>query len=211
MFRRIQSDPLFALTLTTALGAAVLVASLAAAGSPQDKPAAPAFRASAQTPMRLTAMAVRTVDPPATAPVTITIQRWSTAAEGELISNAIREGGPKKLLETMQRLPGLGRIAGTASVGLELKFAQLEQTSQGRQHITAATDRPISFWEMSAMSRSTDYPYTVIDIQLDSTGQGKGTMSSATKIVMDRVNKVLVFENFEDQPVLLQSVKRQDR
>ncbi|MEO7889997.1 MAG: hypothetical protein ABIW19_08345 [Vicinamibacterales bacterium] len=167
--------------------------------------------ATQQMPLRLTALAVRTVEPSASAPIDITIERWTSDADAENLINAITEGGPKKLLDAMRRLKPVGRIAGSGSVGFEVRYARLEQTSQGRQHITLATDRVMSFWEASNTPRSSDYPYTFVEIQLDSAGQGSGTVAVAAKIVMDRVNKTLVLENYETQPVKLQAVKRQGR
>jgi hypothetical protein len=174
--------------------------------------AAPTPSATAgQLPMRLNALAVRTVEPAGASPVTITIQRWSTDAEADQVLNAIREVGAKKLRETIVKLGTVGRIAGSGSVGSDLKFARMEMGTSGRQHITLAADRFISFYEMAESPRTTEYPFTVIDLQLDSTGVGSGTVLVATKISMDRVNKVLVFENYEDQPVKLQNVKRQEK
>ena len=162
-----------------------------------------------QVPMRLNALAVRTVEPSGAGPVTITIQRWSTDTEADSVLNAVREGGPRKVYQTIVKLGTVGRIAGTGSVGSDLKFARMEQGTSGRQHITLAADRYIGFYEILESPRSTEYPFTVIDIVLNSDGVGSGSVLVATKITMDRVNKVLVFENYEDQPVKLQNVKRQ--
>ena len=40
-----------------------------------------------------------------------------------------------------------------------------------------ATDRPISFWEATHQPRTIDYPFTVIQMELDREGHGKGTLS----------------------------------
>ena len=46
-----------------------------------------------------------------------------------------------------------------------------------------ATDRPIGFWEATRRPRTIDYPFTVIQMEIDRDGEGKGTLSYATKII----------------------------
>ena len=198
MFR--HSRPTYALWLPMA---ALAVALYTSVGSAQS-----ATPAGAQPPLRLTALAVRTVGASIAQPVTITVQRWSTNAEADLWMNNMREATPKKMLETLTSLPSIGRIGSTGSVGVDLRFARSEQVANsGRQHITIAADRVMTFGERSDAPRSTDYPFMLIDIQLDAKGEGNGKVIAAAKIMMDQVSKTLIVENFEDQPVLLQSVK----
>ena len=67
-----------------------------------------------------------------------------------------------------------------------------------------ATDRPIGFWEARNQPRSIDYPFTVIQMEIGKDGEGKGTLSFATK-VMPRGN-VIVLENFATSPVMLTKI-----
>ena len=46
-----------------------------------------------------------------------------------------------------------------------------------------ATDRPIGFWEAVRQPRTIQYPFTVIQMEIDRDGIGKGTLSYATKII----------------------------
>ena len=68
-----------------------------------------------------------------------------------------------------------------------------------------ATDRPIGFWEASARPRSIDYPFTVIQMQLDRNGHGKGTMSIATKI--RAYDNTIELEDFASAPVMLNDIR----
>ena len=195
-----RSQPTYALCLSLA---ALIAAFYTPVGSAQS-----ADTAAAQPPLRLTALAVRTVGTSIAQPVTITLQRWSTNAEADLWMNNMREATPRKMLEALQSLPSIGRIGSTGSVGVDLRFARIERVANSaRQHITIAADRLMSFGERSDAPRSTDYPFMLIDIQLDAKGEGNGKVISAAKIVMDQVSKTLIIENLEDQPVLLQTVK----
>ena len=75
--------------------------------------------------------------------------------------------------------------------------------------MTLITDRRIGFWEASRQPRSIDYPFTVIELRLNGDGEGEGKMSVATKIIADKQSNTIVLENYDLQPVLLTSVKRE--
>lgn len=67
-----------------------------------------------------------------------------------------------------------------------------------------ATDRPISFWEARNQPRTMDYPFTVIQMDIDKNGDGKGTMSVATKIIAR--GNTIELENFASAPVMLTKI-----
>lgn len=147
---------------------------------------------------------------PATTPVTITISRWSSDAERDTLMNALLERGPDAALAAIRDLPRAGSIAASGSVGIEVRFARRISEPSGTERIVLVTDRPVSFWERRAGDRSTDYPFTLIDLRVGADGKGEGKVSVATKIIVDPATKSLVLENYADQPVLLQSVLRID-
>ena len=77
----------------------------------------------------------------------------------------------------------------------------------GVRRIGIATARYIGFWEASNTPRTTDYPFTLIEMRLDRNGQGVGKMAVATKIEFDRKNQQMVLENFASEPVRLNEIK----
>jgi len=213
MFRR--PNPMYAHWLPMA---ALLVAAFTSLLAAQEKRSMPASQTEAsvpaalKAPVRLTALAVRTVDASIAQPVTITLQRWSTDEEAERWQNSVREATQKKMIDTLRSYPSIGRLGSTGTVGVDLRFARATgEANSGKMHITLAADRVMGFWEQSTAPRSTEYPFMLIDIQLDANGTGSGKIVSAAKMMVDEVSKTLIIENFEDQPVLLQTVKLQKR
>jgi hypothetical protein len=99
----------------------------------------------------------------------------------------------------------VGRIRTPDSLGYDLHYAQQTPTEEGGRRIVIATDRPIGFWEASRQPRSIDYPFTVIQMQLDRDGHGKGTMSVATKI--RAYDNTIELENFASAPVMLTEIR----
>lgn len=137
--------------------------------------------------------------------VQIDINRWSTAAEREALLNTLKKQGAHKLLDALQGTTPVGIIKTPDSLGYDLHFANQTPLPDGGRRIVIATDRPIGFWEAAHRPRTIDYPFTVIQMELDKDGKGKGTMSYATKILP--AGNTIVLEDFATQPVMLTEIK----
>lgn len=160
-------------------------------------------------PLHLTAFAVNLdADRPAARAnvVEINIERWSSEAEKSSLLDTLRSSGAEALLSALQNTQRVGYIRTPDSIGWDLHYAQARPTEDGGQRIVIATDRRISFWELYNNTRSTSYPFTVIEIHLDKDGSGEGRMSIATRVVPSRDGHIEL-ENYSAQPVMLNSVK----
>ena len=69
------------------------------------------------------------------------------------------------------------------------------------------TDRYITAWEAANRPRTIDYPFTLIQLQVDKSGSGVGKASIATKITQES-DGTIELENFSSQPVSLNEVKK---
>jgi hypothetical protein len=77
----------------------------------------------------------------------------------------------------------------------------------GGRRIVLMTDRPIGFWEAANRPRTIDYPFTLIEMRMDGDGRGEGKLSIATKITLN--GDVLVLEDYANQPVMLNNIRKQ--
>ena len=136
--------------------------------------------------------------------VQIDINRWSTAAERDTLLNALTKEGADKLLDALQGTKSVGIIKTPDSLGYDLHYAIQTPLPDGGRRIVIATDRPIGFWEARNRPRTIDYPFTVIQMEIDKDGKGKGTLSYATKIIP--AGNTIVLENFATQPVMLTEI-----
>jgi hypothetical protein len=137
--------------------------------------------------------------------VIMRVTRWSTEAErGKLIPLLLKNDN-QALLDALRDQKSVGTIRTPDSLGYDLRYAHQEPDAEGGRRIVLATDRPISFWEARNQPRTIDYPFTVIQMQIDKNGEGKGTMSYATKIIA-RANTIEL-ENFTTAPVMLNDIK----
>ena len=159
-------------------------------------------------PLKLTAFAVNLgADRPASRAgvVEIIIERWSSEAERSALLDTLHTSGADALLSALQKTERVGYIRTPDSIGWDLHYAQAKPTEDGGQRIVIATDRRIAFWELYNNTRSTEYPFTVIELRLDKDGNGEGRMSVATRVIPNKEG--IELENYSAQPVLLNDVK----
>jgi hypothetical protein len=157
---------------------------------------------------RFTAMAVN-MERGGAGTIEMVVNRWSTDAERTKLMTTLLEKGPEKLLDVLQDMPRVGYIRSNGGLGYDLHYAHRVKGEDGGERVVLSTDRRIGFWEASRQPRSIDYPFTVIELRLNNDGEGVGKMSLATKITADKDRTTVTLENYDTQPVLLQSVKRQ--
>jgi hypothetical protein len=135
--------------------------------------------------------------------------RWSTASERMDLLNVLQKSGAEKLLEALQKTRPVGTIKTPDSLAYDLHYANQTPLPEGGRRIVLATDRPIGFWEATRRPRTIDYPFTVIQMEIDRQGEGKGTLSYATKIISQ--GNTIVLENFATQPIMLTQIKAETK
>jgi hypothetical protein len=156
------------------------------------------------------------IGPGSSAVVDITIDRWSTAAERELLIKTMVEKNGAALLRELQKLPEHGRFRIPGLVGPDphnlrlgnpLHYAWQTSQPEGGRRIVIATDRYIGFAEARNQPRTVDYPFTLFEIRVDKNGEGQGKMAVATKISFDKKKNAIELENYASEPVRLNNVK----
>lgn len=160
-------------------------------------------------PLRLTAFAVNmsNIATGTTATIDFTIDRWSTDAERDKLLSTFLERGPEKLLDALQDAKPTGRILAPDKVGWDIRYAGYRPLPEGGSQLILLTDRPVGFREARNQPRTTDYPFTLIDIRLKADGTGEGKASVATKITYNKKTKQIELENYASEPIRLNQVK----
>lgn len=140
--------------------------------------------------------------------VQIRINRWSTEEDHQKLMTVLKESGPEALLKALQKMPTVGSIRSPMSIGYDLHYARQTPVGEGRR-IVIATDRPIEMVEVAAQLRTLDYPFTFMQMQLDSQGHGTGTMSYMTKITA--MDDFVTMEDFASAPIRLTNITAKKR
>jgi hypothetical protein len=165
-------------------------------------------------PLELTAAAIGTGGPltrPVATRVDIRITRWSTASESERLLTTLKERGAEALLDAVRDAKSVGTIRTPGNLAYDLRFAQQEMLGDGIQRIVLITDRPISMWEAVNRPRTIDYPFTLIELRLNSRGEGEGKLNLATRIDVSRSGRMVELENYDTQPIHLNDVRPASR
>jgi hypothetical protein len=146
----------------------------------------------------------------------ISITRWTTAEERTKLLSRLGEGGSRALMLALVQVPSHGRIRVPGwqgpdphkiAIGWDLRYAWHEPTAGGGHRIVLGTDRYISFWESRDDPRATDYPFTLLELRLDSQGDGVGKASAAARISFSKDKQAMELENYNAEPVLLKQIR----
>ena len=144
----------------------------------------------------------------------ITLDRWSTAAGAHALLKTVPKG-QDDLVRALQQAPVKGRInipgwlgpdPQNYRLGWDLRYAWHESLPDGGDRIVIATDRQMSFREITNNPRTADYPFLLIQIQLNKDGKGEGKMVPFTQITFDKKKNVMEIENYGTEPVRLNNI-----
>jgi hypothetical protein len=147
--------------------------------------------------------------------IEITVDRWSTPEERQEIITTMTEKGQDQLLRVLSRAKDKGHIRLPAyagpdpnnyRLGWDLRYAWQESLPEGVTRIVLATDRYMSMWELQNRPRSSDYPFTFMEIRMPKTGKGQGRLSVANKIRFDKKKNVVEMEQYSAGPVHLNEI-----
>jgi hypothetical protein len=145
-----------------------------------------------------------------TTPVDITIERWSSAAEGQRLIETLKGKGADAMLDVLRDQKPVGTIQVPGNLAYDLRYAHQEQLPDGGRRIVLATDRPMSHWEIASQPRSAQYPFTFIELRVNRQGEGEGKLALATKIDVSPGGQFLELVNYAVQPVHLNNVRKRD-
>ncbi|HWO02898.1 MAG TPA: hypothetical protein VNS63_26890 [Blastocatellia bacterium] len=140
-------------------------------------------------------------------PITVYISDYSTDAEANQLAGAFADGGSKALFKVLTKMKSKSRVAPIGGVGYQFRFIRSVQTPNGRK-ILMLTDRPIGFLEAYYGTRSKDYKYGLIELNVNDEGKGEGSLIYAAKVKAISADTIEV-ENFGIQPARLTNVRKE--
>ena len=114
----------------------------------------------------------------------IRITKYNTDQDIQKFVDILAKDGPDRLRKALEgedagQLSPVGRVGTTIAIARKLK--------QGNKTIVRVlTARNLSFVELRNSGRSVDYPYTILELTLDSNGKGTGTAIGAAMIKFNK-------------------------
>jgi hypothetical protein len=125
--------------------------------------------------------------------ITIIIYDYSTAADRQLLVDAFTKGQNQGLVNCLSKMPAVGRIAITGTLGYDLSFIRLIQTPTGRK-IRFVTNRQIRFGEAYADSQSQNFNLTAGELDLNDQDKSKstGVLYPAAQLILDKEGQLQI-------------------
>ncbi len=137
--------------------------------------------------------------------VTVTIERYSTADERQVLVDAFKQAGSQGLYNALEKMHAKGRLAITGTLGYDISFARKIQTDSGYT-IRVLTNRPIRFGEAWVNGRSMNYDLSFLELKISDTPKNStGALMPAVQFVIDKKTGELVVENYRN-PWKLQNI-----
>ncbi len=140
--------------------------------------------------------------------VTIYLTGFTSDPDIQEYAATLKSKGQDGLVSALEKAQDLGRVAPTGSVGTGFRIARVHPDKNGGVHIVLATNRPISFGELSNSSRSRDYPIGIVTLNLDKDGNGSGLLAVACKVKFNKKGELEV-EHYGQKPLRLTNVRRE--
>jgi len=140
--------------------------------------------------------------------LSIYIDVVSSDGEVEELAGTLKHKGQDGLVKALDNLKDKGRVAPTGSVGTGMRVIRIRPTKDGGQHIVLLTNRPITIRELWNGTRSRDYPFGIVILNVDKDGKGTGLFDPLCKMKFNKKNELEV-ERYGQRPFRLANVYRQ--
>ena len=134
--------------------------------------------------------------------VMITIERWSTPEERQMLLDTLREKGSNALAEVLFKMPRVGFVRFPSTSGKDLHYAWQTTLPDGTRRVVVGAERNMTMTETAKSGRSLKYQVGVIEMHFDKNGKGEGKLSAMSKVEVDKNDQVSI-KNYDSEPVRL--------
>jgi hypothetical protein len=139
--------------------------------------------------------------------LTIDIKQYTAQRDIQAMEQALKSGGSAGFLDALRRAPVVGEVK-VGPQTFSIRWARERPTERGRV-ISLVTDAPVYFvgaGVVGAKSRA-GFDLAVLQLTMDSSGIGQGTMAAAARVKPGGPTGVEV-EDYGTEPVKLTSISR---
>lgn len=112
----------------------------------------------------------------------LTVSKVSSDAEVAGLAETFRQGGQGALREAMFRIPSKGWINFGKLVGAEMNVIRVVDLPDGRRRLRVFSDHPMRLVDKSDPPIDPAHPFGYLELIVDSSGQGSGTLLAAAAL-----------------------------
>ena len=164
-------------------------------------------------PIRITGNAISAGgfrNPLGTARIEIHLNRLSPPGLRDQLLQRLKEG-QGELLDGLREAPSVGTIRFNTELAWDLRYASATPGPENTVQLFLATDRPMSFAELWNQPQYSDYPISLINLEIAPGRKGKGTMIMAARITSDDSGRFVHVENYGSTPIQLNDLEMEAR
>jgi hypothetical protein len=138
----------------------------------------------------------------------VSIKRYTPDFDRKTVEDALRYGGYPKFLPVLRTAPEVGQLVLGGGQPYAIRYAR-EKVEAGERIIVVVTDRPVYFvgGGRTDSKPKAGYEVAVLEIRVDKTGAGRGTMAGAARVRPDGDGGVLL-DDYADAPIELTKITR---
>jgi hypothetical protein len=118
------------------------------------------------------------------------------------------------LKTALDKTPTVGYLWSSEVAGYSLRYAVRLPEQDGGERILLVTDRRLGaandLWKPVGPGTPTNYEFSLVELHVNSKGEGEGKISLTGKVAADTAAKAIALENYGALPVVLKNVKRQN-
>jgi hypothetical protein len=139
--------------------------------------------------------------------LTIHVQKYSTEQDIDAVVKAL-DAGHAAFLDALHKAPAVGQIE-IGKQTFAIHWARETKDAKGGREITLVTDKPVYFVGagLPGAKPREGYDVAIVQLGMDSTGLGEGTIAAAAKVKAGGDAGVQV-DDYGSQPIKLLSVTR---
>lgn len=125
--------------------------------------------------------------------IKLTINNYSTPADKQVLVDAFKKGQSQGLSKALEKMPSVGRIAITGTLGYDVAYIRVIPTPTGRT-IRFATNRLIRFAEAYYNTQSKDFDLTFGEININDKDKKKsgGVLYPASQLIINSKGELQV-------------------
>jgi hypothetical protein len=145
---------------------------------------------------------------PAATLVEIDIDRWSTEDEHNKLAAPLASNGQTAAHAVLRKLPRVGILRTLNPPGEPLHYAWRTVAADGSERLLLIGSRPMRSFERSMKANMSAFPFAVIELSVDATGNGSGTLALAATLTGRPERPIVPVPDRLVLPVRLTKVKR---
>jgi hypothetical protein len=140
-------------------------------------------------------------------PITLHVDAFTGATRVENLAHVVGDKGQSAAVSALEHMKPTGWIRVGKLLGYQVPIIRSFTTPKG-QKIVAVLDRPIELWDQLQVTRSPDYPYGMVELDLDNSGNGNGRLIAATRAMFTSDGKIEM-ESYGTKPFRIIGVTEQ--